>query len=421
MNEGAWRKLIKQLREGQVVPVIGPELLDGPAPGGGLQARVARRLLALYDPDARPELAPWRELHEVVSLLKTRVNLQDLYSDAHDALVEFSSEPIERAPAAIRQLSAITDFRLYVTLTPDDLLARCLRQRIAVNEVVHAPKWGSDDWADLPADWAARRGEVQLLYLFGKASSLPTFAIHDEDLLEFSNNVIAGGSQVPRRFLDEMRRKGLLLIGCNFPDWLGRFLLRVANVDRLAKKDTRTWFVEPQALDSSLSSFLRSYANQTEVVADVAPRDFVAEPPALAGRANIRPNRHPPPRPKCGVARSSSSATTTHRSRALVLVQERLRLGVASRHLSTLKRDRSVGQDRPAYLTAALPFSPLLSEANARERPSSSASGRQSMNRDFVLRSSPTPTIPSVTAAPVLEAHDQIDFGHAPEGAGRPR
>jgi hypothetical protein len=162
MNEAAWRKLLKQVGEGQVVPVIGPQVLDAASPDGALQARVARRLLELYEPDARPELPPWRELHEVVSILKPRVNLQDLYSDVHDALVEFSSEPIATAPAAIRQLAAITDFRLYVTLTPDDLLAQCLRQRIAVNEVVHAPKWGTDDWADLPS-WAVRRAEVQLL------------------------------------------------------------------------------------------------------------------------------------------------------------------------------------------------------------------------------------------------------------------
>ena len=38
-------------------------------------------------------------------------------------------------PEPIRQLAEIADFRLFVTLTPDDLLARSLRKRCAVNEI----------------------------------------------------------------------------------------------------------------------------------------------------------------------------------------------------------------------------------------------------------------------------------------------
>ena len=436
MNDGAWRKLIKQIREGQVVPLVGPQLLEGTTPGSSVQARLARRLLELYDPGADPELPPGRELHEAVSRLKPRVNVQDLYSDAHDAMVEFSSEPLEAAPEAIRQLAAITDFRLLVTLTPDDLLARCLRQRIAVNEIVHAPKWGTDDWLDLPADWAARRGEVQLLYLFGKASSLPTFALHDEDLLEFAHNVITGGSQVPRRFLDELRRKGLLLIGCNFPDWLGRFLLRVTNVERLSKKDTRTWIVEPAGADASLGLFLRTYATQTEVVADLAPREFVAElhrrwsaeQPAAAAST-----RGPAAVPdvRRGALFFVSYSRRTDRSRAETLVQALLGLGVAENEIWFDTQTIEPGQDFSERILDGIQscrfFLPLLSEAtNAREEAfvfsewRAANRRRERMNREFLM-----PIVVDAeyeperyTAPPVLEwAHDHIDFGHAPEGA----
>ena len=84
-----------------------------------------------------------------------------------------------------------------MTLTPDDLLARCLRGRCAVNEIVHSPNLPTSEGKDLPTDWKTRPGEVFLLYLFGKSRSAPMFAIHDEDVLEYAHNLIAHGSQVP--------------------------------------------------------------------------------------------------------------------------------------------------------------------------------------------------------------------------------
>ena len=65
---------------------------------------------------------------------------------------------------------------------------------------MHSPKLPTDQGADLPADWSVGGGAVQLLYLFGKARPSPLFAIHDEDLLEYAHNVIAGGSHAPKAF-----------------------------------------------------------------------------------------------------------------------------------------------------------------------------------------------------------------------------
>ena len=91
---------------------------------------------------------------------------------------------------------------------------------------MHSPKLQTiSEGNDLPQDWSERRGDVQLLYLLGKSSPAANFAIHDEDVLEYAHNVIARGS-VPNVFIGELQQRNLLLIGCNFPDWLSRFFLR---------------------------------------------------------------------------------------------------------------------------------------------------------------------------------------------------
>src|SRR4030095_7172482 len=90
-----------------------------------------------------------------------------------------------------------------------------------------------------------RQGPVELLYLFGKSRPTPLFALHDEDLLEYAHNIISGGSHAPQKFWGVVQECSLLLIGCNFPDWLSRFILRATRKARLADSvGRREWLVE---------------------------------------------------------------------------------------------------------------------------------------------------------------------------------
>ena len=69
----------------------------------------------------------------------------------------------------------------------------------------------------------------------------------------------------------------LLLIGCNFPDWLSRFFLRATNQRRLSEKDKRAWLIDPLDAQSSLTCFLRSYSKEIEILSSARPAEFVAE------------------------------------------------------------------------------------------------------------------------------------------------
>src|SRR5262249_22733711 len=145
------------------------------------------------------------------------------------------------------------------------------------NEIIHSPYLPTSEAVDLAPDWLKRAGETNLLYLFGKAKSTPVFAIHDEDILEYAHNLLARGSNVPTRFLGELQQRGLLLIGSNFPDWLSRVFMRLANLTRLSDKKTRAWLVEDSESQPDLTLFLRSYSRETEILSDLSPQAFIAE------------------------------------------------------------------------------------------------------------------------------------------------
>src|SRR5262245_15146841 len=170
MNEDSWESLLTQIRDdyNQVVPIIGSRLLVGPD-GQSLLAPIAQRLLAKYGLPA-VELPPFRELNEAVVRIKAaeRPGLQRLYEEVNAELRTLIAGGDAAIPEPLRQLTEITDFRLIVTLTPDDLLARSLGQSRAVNEIVHSPNLPTEEATDLPADWRARSGGALLVYLLGQ-------------------------------------------------------------------------------------------------------------------------------------------------------------------------------------------------------------------------------------------------------------
>ena len=441
MNEAKWRRLLEVIRDGYVVPVVGSRLLVGPDGRTSLQAEIARRLLASYDLEVEQPLPPFRELNEAVTRLLEKGDggprLQDLYADVHRAIHDALADGGDAIPGPIRQLAEITDFRLFVTLTPDGLLARSLRKQRSVTEIVHSPTLPSTEETDLPADWTRRPGEAYLLYLFGKSRAAPMFAIHDEDVLEYAHNVIARQKYVPERFLGELRQRYLLLIGCNFPEWLSRFFLRATSASRLSlpQPSRREWLIEPLQPGESFTCFLHSYSKETEILSDIPPVEFVAElhrrwkaeQGAVETPAGMAADEQVPR----GAMFFISYSRKTDLPRAERLYQALLQLGVSEGEIWFDRHTIEPGQDFRHAILAGIRgcryFLPLLSTgANVREEAfvfdewHEANERKKSMNREFVF-----PVVVDgdfaperYSARPVLDGDwARLDFCHAPDGA----
>ena len=208
--------------------------------------------------------------------------VQDLYRPINDLLKTLVETPAESSLQPLRDLASMSGFKLFVTTTPDDLLARAIDAErhggIAKTEhIVFAPKLASGTLSDLPETLSS--GYTAVCYLFGKASPSPfVFAIHDEDTLEFIHNLQINAAEGMKRLFSELRQQNLLLIGCNFADWLSRFFIRLANTQRLADNRSKREFLIEQSSDSSgsLTLFLERFSPDTWVFPGGA-REFVAE------------------------------------------------------------------------------------------------------------------------------------------------
>lgn len=429
MDEASWKRLLNKIHDNNVVPILGARLLVGADGQSSIQRQVAERLLQRWG--LEPPQAPWvpfRELNEVVSMRKGPI-VQDCYDDVFEEIQATSHIEV---PLPIQQLSQIVDFRFFVTLTPDDLLARTLHRRCSVNEIIHSPNLPTDEGKDLPVDWKARSGEVQLLYLFGKLSAAPTFAIHDEDVLEYAHDLIAHGSPAPR-YLGELQQRNLLLLGCNFPDWLSRFFLRATNQKRLMERDRRAWLIEPLKPEESLTCFLRSYSKETEVLSEGSPVEFVADLYqrwiADYGRGPERVDAAAGPLIRGAMFFISYSRQTDLRS-AEVMYQALLKQGVTESEVWFDRQAIEPGQDFQRRIIDGIDscryFLPLLSPAvNHREEGFvfkewlEATEKNKRMNREFLLPiiidTNYQPEDYNCQAVWDWRQHN-LHFGHAPNG-----
>jgi hypothetical protein len=82
-----WNRLLRAIEEGQVVPIVGPQVLAWGEPDNPqtLQRLVAEELLQARGVDVSAlRLTFNRELPDAVAILKRDVNLQELYGDVSD-------------------------------------------------------------------------------------------------------------------------------------------------------------------------------------------------------------------------------------------------------------------------------------------------------------------------------------------------
>jgi hypothetical protein len=297
--EEFWADLLAFIEGGQVLPVVGPELLtlsvDGqPVP---LYRVVAKTLIDRYRLPAAPSLRDGRELFDAVSALAASgKRVRDLYRPVHDILDRLVAD--HHVPVApLRQLASMFHFDLFATTTPDTLLARELNAirfadgRGRVDEIEYAPKLPTERRRDIPA--LVSSGYTAVFYLFGKADVSPLYAIHDEDALEFPYTLQAGNG--PERMFSQLRSRNLLLIGCNFGDWLSRFFLRLSNSERLFsdQRSKKEFFIGERATDDrNFVTFLERFS-QDSWCYPIAAEAFVTELHARWSARNPQPQAAP--------------------------------------------------------------------------------------------------------------------------------
>jgi hypothetical protein len=114
-----------------------------------------------------------------------------------------------------------------------------------------------------------------VFHLLGRISAIPNYVVTQEDAFEFAVVML---SKHMTSIVDLLGYKNLLIIGCRFPNWLVRFLLRVTRRKRLLHTTDRADFVVDSIAreNAELVQFLQTYRTETSIFS-TAPIAFVDE------------------------------------------------------------------------------------------------------------------------------------------------
>jgi hypothetical protein len=129
---------------------------------------------------------------------------------------------------------------------------------------------------DLPVPYEEIQ-EPLIFHLLGKASSVPEYAICENDLLEFLH-ALQDKQRQPAKLFDALRTNHLLLLGCGFSDWLARFFLRTARGVELSQDRKRLDIIadERSEKEPSLAMFLSTFSSDSRVL-DMAAGAFTEQ------------------------------------------------------------------------------------------------------------------------------------------------
>jgi hypothetical protein len=274
-SEKFWEVLLSKIEEGRVIPVIGPAVtfikVDGKI--DLLEAHIARRLSDHLNIDVK-SVGSKISLRDIVARAYKQDPHEDYHNEVFRILRRLGNLP---TPEPLQALARITDFKLYVSLTFDDLLIRALdeiRGPIDADKqhIGYAPNLRQIDMLTS----LQQSSEPTVYALFGKACSTAEYVISDEDLIEWIT-ALQDPDNRPQHLFDALRSNHLLFIGCSLPDWLLRFFLRITREGRISAKRSSETMIDNAIPDQHhLIAFLDRFSPRTAFF-DANPIEFIQQ------------------------------------------------------------------------------------------------------------------------------------------------
>ncbi len=276
-QEFEWDVLLDSIEEQRVIPVIGSGLFTLAVDGGTqtLDQWLAAGLAEQLDIPLQGVASP-PSLNDVTLAYFDRVGDRQPRNKVYRKLTSLLKEPELPLPPAIEQIASIRHFNLFLSFGFDTLLEKAIdltrfNGQSTAKSLAFAPRARVEDIPCEPEELPV----PHVFHLFGLAGTGNEFAVTEEDYLE-QVHALHDQERQPKLLFDALRDNSLLFIGCGFPDWLQRFLVRVIANGRPEDRGTLEIFIADQLEhDVELARFLERYCGDTFL--STKPTAFVAE------------------------------------------------------------------------------------------------------------------------------------------------
>lgn len=263
-DEPLWDKLIQNIIDGKVIPVIGPEILtiNGTDINTFIIDGIGRKLSMQNSPRSFSELVYAPEYKNTFG------NRDRIYYQVSNLFAKkrFPSSPLLERLLSIRQFP----FVITTSFTPivEDTMRSIWKDELRVLRFNNNPMENDDikTGADL------RKPTVY--YMFGKVcDGVKKYVLTDTDMLDYVSSWLSNDNRIrPKNLCNELKDKYLLMLGNNYSNWLFRFIWY-----SMRKSDLGHGMLAYDTLDDSLITFLErtetfTKQNMSDVIDQIIKR-----------------------------------------------------------------------------------------------------------------------------------------------------
>lgn len=262
LKEREWNKLLNRIENEEVILILGDELSMLRIKGEQILVRdylLDQLVETLNDEEAdtskrikRDDVTSFSD----ISYESMKRDWQKIPSDPYTETTEILSNlsPTLYETETLRKLLSIDKFKTILTTSFDDIVYNVLKDIYEDDSLLRLEYVKRTNGQDIPLKTDKR----VLYHMFGKASSVRhSFVLSEDDLLEFIHFWM-NESYRPKELANRLSDKYILVIGCNFPNWLFRFFFHSIKYRPEQKSEYQeNGLLADHDLDPELVSFLR--------------------------------------------------------------------------------------------------------------------------------------------------------------------
>ncbi len=211
----SWDKLIEEILRGNVIPVIGSDILFE---GGDIHKILLQSIANAYK--VRNSPSSFSELiYDNDFLAQTNNQRESIYT-IMNGIFKNRTFP---ASSLLKDVLSIRQFPFVITTSFTPIVESVMRD-----------VWGAElrtlrfnnnprEKQDIKSEADMRKPTVY--YMFGRVGEAAhRYALTDTDMLDFCSSWVADTDRRPRFFVSNLKSKYLLMLGNNYSDWLFRFM-----------------------------------------------------------------------------------------------------------------------------------------------------------------------------------------------------
>lgn len=216
VQQAAWDKLIDEIVNGNVIPLIGPDIL---IESGNIHRKIlealARKFRLSNTPSSFSEL-----VYDHDFLKQVKDNKDSIYGYMNRL---FSRPNVFRPSNILKELLSIKQFPfiMVTSFTPivEEVMEEIWGKELRVLKFNNNPSENDD----ILSETDLRKPTIY--YMFGKVGdSAHRYVLTDTDMLDFCTSWLNEGDKRPHKLARIIKDKYLLMLGNNYSDWLFRFI-----------------------------------------------------------------------------------------------------------------------------------------------------------------------------------------------------